>query len=83
LRGTWAAGAERARATAKQLPAAAWLTLLKPERVVVFWMHPTQLEVMISGQVNLFPDSLQAPKSKDKINSCFVKCLLNTYYDSQ
>lgn len=47
-----------------------------------FDIHPTRLKVT-SGQANLFPDSTQAPESQNKINSCFTKCHLNTYYDSQ
>lgn len=82
LGGAWATGAGRARGIAEQLPAAMWLTLFKPEWLV-FWMPPTQLKVMISGQANLFPDSLHAPKSKNIINSSFTKCILNTYYDFQ
>lgn len=80
LVGAWAAGAGRARA--EQLPAATWLTLSKPEWLV-FWMHPLRLKAIVSGQANLFPDTLHAPKSKNKFNSCFTKCVLNTYYDSQ
>lgn len=76
-------GSRERRGTTRQLPVVVWLTLLKPEGDVVFWMHPTWLKVMISGQANLFVDSVQAPKSQNKINDCFTKCLLDTYYDSQ
>lgn len=54
LGGMWATGTGRAKGTAKQLPVAVWLTL--PGAVVIFWMHPTQVKVTVSGQTNLSAD---------------------------